>query len=81
METANSYPPNSGWLGTSSVLEAIAVEGYRSGTITPAQVQRCLACAPLGYGIPPAAHRGVYHDHTMDDLERDIAAIRDASRQ
>jgi len=22
-----------------------------------------------------------YHDYTMDDLERDIAAIRDASRQ
>ena len=64
-----------------AVLEAVAVEAYRSGTITPAQVQQML-------GLPPRWDTGsflrraeAYHDYTMDDLERDIAAIRAASPQ
>jgi predicted HTH domain antitoxin len=64
-----------------AVLEAVAVEAYRSGAITPAQVQRMLGLRSR-WETESFLRRGeAYHDYTMDDLERDIAAIRDASRQ
>lgn len=64
-----------------AVLEAVAVEAYRSGAITPAQVQQMLGL-PSRWATESLLRRAeAYHDCTMDDLERDIAAIRDASRQ
>ena len=66
---------------TRAVLEAVAIEAYRSGAITPAQVQEMLGFRSR-WETEPFLHRAeAYHDYTMDDLDRDIAAIRDASRQ
>jgi len=62
-----------------AVLEAVAVEAYRSGTITPAQVQLMLGLRSRWETESFLRRAEAYHDYTMDDLERDIAAIRDAS--
>jgi len=63
-----------------AVLEAVAV-AYRSGAITPAQVQQMLGLRSRWDTESLLRRAEAYHDYTMDDLERDIAAIRDASRQ
>jgi predicted HTH domain antitoxin len=64
-----------------AVLEAVAIEAYRSGAITPAQVQEMLGL-PSRWETESFLHRAAaYHDYTMDELDRDIAAIRAASRQ
>ena len=66
---------------TRAVLEAVAIEAYRSGAITPAQVQEMLGLRSR-WETESFLHRAeAYHDYTMDDLDRDIAAIRDASPQ
>ncbi|SPF48381.1 conserved hypothetical protein [Candidatus Sulfopaludibacter sp. SbA4] len=64
-----------------AVLEAVAIEAYRSGTITPAQVQQMLGLRSRWETESFLRRAEAYHDYTMDDLERDIAAIRDESRQ
>ncbi len=64
-----------------AVLEAVAVEAYRAGTITPAQVQRLLGLRSRWETEAFLRRAEAYHDYTMDDLERNIAAIRDSSRQ
>lgn len=61
-----------------AVLEAVAVEAYRSGTITPAQVQQMLALRSRWETESFLRRVEAYHDYTMDDLERDIATIRDS---
>ena len=64
-----------------AVLEAVAIEAYRSGTITPAQVQEMLDFRSR-WETESFLHRAeAYHDYTVDDLDRDIAAIREALRQ
>ena len=63
------------------VLEAVAVEAYRSGTITPLQVQQMLGLSSRWQTESVLRRAEAYHDYTMDDLERDLAAIRDASGQ
>ena len=66
---------------TRTVLEAVATEAYRSGAITPAQVQEMLGFRSR-WETESCVHRAdAYHDYTMDDLDRDIAAIRAAARQ
>jgi predicted HTH domain antitoxin len=64
-----------------AVLEAVAVEAYRSGTITPAQVQQMLGLRSRWETESFLRRAEAFHDYTMADLERDIAAIREASRQ
>ena len=64
-----------------AVLEAVAIEAYRSGAITPAQVQRMLGLRSRWETESFLRRAEAFDDYTMDDLERDIAAIRDASRQ
>jgi predicted HTH domain antitoxin len=64
-----------------AVLEAVAIEAYRSGTITPARVQQMLGLRSRWDTESFLRRAEAFHDYTMDDLERDIAAIRDASRQ
>ena len=64
-----------------AVLEAVAVEAYRAGTITPAQVQQMLGLRSRWETEAFLRRAEAYHDYTMDDLERDIAALRGASRQ
>jgi hypothetical protein len=64
-----------------AVLEAVAVEAYRSGTITPSEVQPMLGLRSRWETESILRRAEAYHVYTMDDLERDIATIRDASRQ
>ena len=64
-----------------AVVEAVAIEAYRSGAITPAQVQEMLGLRSRWETETFLRRAEAFHDYTMDDLERDIAAIRDASRQ
>jgi hypothetical protein len=63
------------------VLEAVAIASYHSGAITPAQVQQMLGLRSR-WETESFLHRAeAFHDYTMDDLEKDIAAIRDISRK
>ncbi|MBI2680215.1 MAG: UPF0175 family protein [Candidatus Solibacter usitatus] len=62
-----------------AVLEAVAVEAYRSGTITPLQVQQMLGLSSRWEVESFLRQAGAYHEYTMADLEQDIAAIRAAS--
>jgi len=64
-----------------AVLEAVAEELYRSGAITPAQVQQMLRLGSRWETESFLRRAEAFHDYTMEDLERDIAAIRDVSRQ
>ena len=64
-----------------AVVEAVAIEVYRSGAITAAQVQQMLGLRSRWETEAFLRRAEAFHDYTMDDLERDIAAIRDASRQ
>jgi predicted HTH domain antitoxin len=66
---------------TRAVLEAVAIEAYRSGAITPAQVQQMLGLGSRWETETFLRRAEAFHDYTMDDLERDIAAIRDTSRR
>jgi hypothetical protein len=64
-----------------AVLQAVAAEAYRSGAITTAQVQQMLGLRSRWETESFLRRVDAWHDYTMEDLERDIAAIRDASRQ
>lgn len=64
-----------------AVLEAVAVEAYRSGTITPAQVQQMLGLGSRWETESFLRRAEAFHDYTMEDLERDIAAIRESPRR
>lgn len=66
---------------TRAVLEAVAIEAYRSGGITPVQVQKMLGLGSRWETETFLRRADAFHDYTMADLERDIAAIRDANRQ
>lgn len=55
---------------TRAVVEAVAIEAYRSGAITPAQVQEMLGLGSR-WETEAFLHRAeAYHDYTMDDLDR-----------
>jgi hypothetical protein len=64
-----------------AVLEAVAVGAYRTGGITPAQVQQMLGLRSRWETESFLRRAEAFHDYTMDDLARDIAAIRDASQR
>jgi hypothetical protein len=66
---------------TRAVLEAVAIEAYRSDTITPAQVQQMLGLSSRWETETFLRRAEAFHDYTMDDLASDIAAIRDANRR
>lgn len=60
-------------------LEALAIDAYRSGVITEAQVQRMLSL-PSRWELEALLNRAqAYLDYTEADLERDILAIRKAT--
>ena len=62
-----------------AVLEAVAIEAYRSGTITHAQVQQMLELGSRWETESFLRRAEAFHDYTMDDLEQDIAALRQAA--
>lgn len=59
-----------------AVLESLALEGYRAGALTQAQVRRLLGFASLAEVDGFLKEHGVYLEYTLDDLERDIANNR-----
>jgi hypothetical protein len=60
-------------------LEALALEAYRSGEITEAEVQRMLHL-PSRWEVEAFLKRAQAHlDFSEADLERDISAIRQVS--
>jgi predicted HTH domain antitoxin len=79
-EVARQLAARSGELSR-AVLEAVAIEAFRSGTITPTQVQQMLGLASRWETEELLRRAEAYHDYTMDDLERDLANIREASRR
>ena len=64
-----------------AVLEAVAIEAYRSGKITTAQVQKMLGLKSRWQTESFLRRADANHDYTMADLETDIGAIRDAGGQ
>jgi hypothetical protein len=58
------------------VLEALAIEAYRSGVITEAEVQRMLRLASRWEVDVFLKRAKAYLDCTKADLERDILSIR-----
>jgi hypothetical protein len=66
---------------TRAVLEAVAAEAYRSGAITPLHVQQLLGFHSR-WETESFLHRArAYYDYTVDDLEHDIATLRDVAQQ
>lgn len=66
-----------------AALESLAVEGYRSGALTAAQVRRMLGFATRWEVDGFLKARGVDLDYTLDDLEQDTATsqlVRDRRR-
>jgi predicted HTH domain antitoxin len=62
-----------------AVLEAVAAEAYRSGKISPLQVQQMLELSSRWETEAFLRKVEAFNDYTMDDLEKDIAAIRAAT--
>lgn len=62
-----------------AVLEAVAVQGYRVGTITTAQVQEMLGLRSRWETEEFLSRAKAYYDYTLEDLDKDIAAIRKAT--
>ncbi|MCL4796090.1 MAG: UPF0175 family protein [Bryobacteraceae bacterium] len=63
-----------------AVLEAVVLQAYRAGAITSAQVQQTLGLDSRWQAEAFLSKAGALHDYTIEDLEKDLAAIREASR-
>ncbi|MGH9841746.1 MAG: UPF0175 family protein [Blastocatellia bacterium] len=59
---------------TRRLLELAAVEGYRSGTLTPTQAQEMLGLDRFEFDGVLKAH-GVFHEYTEEELAEEVAAI------
>ena len=62
-------------------LEALAVEAYREGALSEAQVQRMLGMRSRWETEAFLKRSRAYLHYTEEDLERDIAAIRKVAPQ
>ena len=63
-----------------AALESLALEGYRAGALTQAQVRRLLGFGSLAEVDGFLKQHGVYLEYSLDDLERDTANSRLAAR-
>ncbi|HEY9231326.1 MAG TPA: UPF0175 family protein [Blastocatellia bacterium] len=61
--------------------EAIAIEGYRSGALSQAEVQRLLGLASRWETDALLKRAGVYLDYSEEDLARDLEVSRQFSNQ
>jgi len=59
-----------------TALEALALEGYRTGTLTQAQVRRLLGYQTRAEVDGFLKQHGVWLEYTLDDLDRDHEALR-----
>jgi predicted HTH domain antitoxin len=66
---------------TRAALESLALEAYRSGALTSAQVRRLLGFQTRYELDGFLKEHGVYLDYDIADLERDVANSREFSRQ
>lgn len=58
-----------------AALESLALEAYRSGTLTVAQLRRLLGLSRYELdGFLKQA--GIYLDYDLDDLEQDLETMR-----
>jgi predicted HTH domain antitoxin len=70
---------NTGWSDLPRrVLEAVALEAYRSGVFTSAEVGRLLGFESRWDTETFLQQHGACLDYTEDDLARDTAALRRA---
>jgi hypothetical protein len=63
-----------------AALESLALEGYRAGALTHAQVRRLLGFGTRGEVDGFLKQHGVYLEYTLDDLAQDTSNSRLASR-
>jgi|SRR6516164_11009366 len=56
-----------------AVLEAVALEGYRSGKLTEAEVRRLLGYQTRMEVDGFLKQHGIYLEYTVEDLERESA--------
>jgi Uncharacterised protein family (UPF0175) len=61
---------------TRTALEALALEGYRSGKLTEAQVRRLLGYQTRMEVDGFLKQHGVYLEYTVEDLDREAAISR-----
>jgi Uncharacterised protein family (UPF0175) len=62
-------------------LESLALEGYRSGALTAAQVRRLLGIETRYELDGFFKQHGVYLNYSIEDLERDTEASREFSNR
>lgn len=63
-----------------AALESLALEGYRAGALTHAQLRRLLGFRSLSEVDAFLKQHGVYLEYTLDDLEQDTANSRRVTR-
>ena len=61
-------------------LQALAAEGYRSGMLTTGQVQLMLKLESRPAVDAFLKQHDCYLDYTQEDLDKDVAAIRQSDR-
>lgn len=62
-------------------LESVAAQGYRTGRLTHAEVQRMLGLASRVETDAFLREAGAYLDYTEADLERDLKVSRNLTRR
>jgi predicted HTH domain antitoxin len=63
--------PNAG----REALEALAIEGYRSGALTHHEASRLLHVSRLEFGALLKSHQIEDHAYDVEDLEQDLATL------
>ena len=63
-----------------AALESLALEGYRAGALTHAQVRRLLGFGSFAEVDGFLKLHGIYLEYTLDDLDRDTANSRTVTR-
>ena len=59
-----------------AALESLALEAYRSGTLTAAQLRRLLGFESRYEMDGFLKNAGIYLDYDLEDLKRDLETIR-----
>lgn len=62
-------------------LEALAIEAYRSGSLTSAEIQRMLNLSSRWHVDDLLKRARLYFDYTEEDLQHDLDTIRELESQ
>jgi hypothetical protein len=79
-ELADQIRKTSGDVGR-IILEAFAIDGYRSGKLTGGQVRQLLGRGTRFELDALLKRAGVFREYTAEELERDFEASRQASSE